>query len=128
MAPELQAILDRALAKDPEARQATAARMAEEMAEVAQRLRGPASAPPPDVLEAVNGARRLVKEGKVEDALHRLQDVTQRHPRSIEARRALRTAARERERRLKPREPEALDFPELDATVQGSPTRRTAEP
>jgi serine/threonine protein kinase len=126
-APELQAILDRALAKDPEARQPTAARMAEEMAEVAQRLRGPASAPPPDVLEAVNVARRLVKEGKVDDALHRLHDVTQRHPRSIEARRALRTAARERERRLKPREPEAQDFPELDATYQGSPTRRTAD-
>src|SRR5258706_362052 len=65
--------------------------------------------------------------GKVDDALHRLQDVTQRHPRSIEARRALRTAARERERRLKPREPEAQDFPELDATYQGSPTRRTAD-
>jgi predicted Ser/Thr protein kinase len=126
-APELQAILDRALAKDPDARYASAARMAEEMAEAATRLRGPAGAPPPDVLEAVNVARRLVKEGKVDDALHRLQDVTQRHPRSIEARRALRTAARERERRLKPREPEALDFPELDATYQGSPTQRTAE-
>jgi predicted Ser/Thr protein kinase len=126
-APELQATLDRALAKDPEARHPTAARMAEEMAEIAMRLRGPAAAPPPDVLEAVNVARRLVKEGKVDDALHRLQDVTQRHPRSIEARRALRTAARERERRLKPREPEAQDFPELDATYQGSPTRRTAD-
>jgi hypothetical protein len=126
-APELQATLDRALAKDPEARHPTAARMAEEMAEIAGRLRGPAAAPPPDVLEAVNVARRLVKEGKVDDALHRLQDVTQRHPRSIEARRALRTAARERERRLKPREPEAQDFPELDATYQGSATRRTAD-
>jgi len=126
-APELQAVLDRALAKDAETRYPSAARMAEEIAEVALRLRGPAAAPPPDVLEAVNVARRLVKEGKVDDALHRLQDVTQRHPRSIEARRALRTAARERERRLKPREPEAQDFPELDATVQGSPTRRTAD-
>src|SRR6185436_4464778 len=126
-APELQAVLDRALAKDAETRYPSAARMAEEIAEVALRLRGPAAAPPPDVLEAVNVARRPVKEGKVDDALHRLQDVTQRHPRSIEARRALRTAARERERRLKPREPEAQDFPELDATVQGSPTRRTAD-
>jgi serine/threonine-protein kinase len=126
-APELQAILDHALAKDPEARYPSAARMAEEVTGAALRLRGPAAAPPPDVLEAVNVARRLVKEGKVDDALHRLQDVTERHPRSIEARRALRTAARERERRLKPREPESLDFPELDATYQGSPTRRTAD-
>jgi predicted Ser/Thr protein kinase len=126
-APELQAILDHALAKDPEARFPSAARMAEAMAEAAVRQRGPAAAPPPDVLEAVNVARRLVKEGKVDDALHRLQDVTQRHPRSIEARRALRTAARERERRLQPREPEGQDFPELDATYQGAPTRRTAE-
>ncbi|HYU42586.1 MAG TPA: serine/threonine-protein kinase [Vicinamibacteria bacterium] len=126
-APELQAVLDRALAKDSEARYSTAALMGEELAAVAVRLRGPSSAPPPDVLEAVSVARRLVKEGKVDDALHRLQDVTQRHPRSIEARRALRTAARERERRLKPREPEAQDFPELDATYQGSPTRRTPD-
>jgi len=126
-APELQAVLDRALAKDPEARYPSAARMAEEVGGAAVRLRGPAAAPPPDVLEAVNAARRLVKEGKVDDALHRLQDVTQRHPRSIEARRALRTAARERERRLRPREPEAQDFPELDATYQGSPTRRTPD-
>jgi predicted Ser/Thr protein kinase len=126
-APELQAVLDRALAKDPEARYPSAARMAEEVGGAALRLRGPAAAPPPDVLEAVNVARRLVKEGKVDDALHRLQDVTQRHPRSIEARRALRTAARERERRLRPREPEAQDFPELDATYQGSPTRRTPD-
>ena len=126
-APELQAVLDRALAKDAEARYPTAALMGEELAVVAVRLRGPSSAPPPDVLEAVSVARRLVKEGKVDDALHRLQDVTQRHPRSIEARRALRTAARERERRLKPREPEAQDFPELDATYQGSPTRRTPD-
>jgi serine/threonine protein kinase len=87
----------------------------------------PASAPPPDVLEAVNVARRLVKEGKVDDALHRLQDVTQRHPRSIEV--AARPAHRRpRARaRLKPREPEAQDFPELDATYQGSPRRRSAD-
>ncbi len=121
------AVLDQALAKDSEARYSTAALMGEELAAVAVRLRGPSSAPPPDVLEAVSIARRLVKEGKVDDALHRLQDVTQRHPRSIEARRALRTAARERERRLKPREPEAQDFPELDATYQGSPTLRTPD-
>src|SRR4029078_10904713 len=90
-------------------------------------LRGPAAAPPPDVLEAVNVARRLGKESKGDDALSGLQDVAPRHPRSIEVRRALRTAARERERRLKPREPESLDFPELDATYQGSPTRRTPD-
>jgi serine/threonine protein kinase len=126
-APDLQAILDHALAKDPAARYATATLMAEDLAAVATRLRGPAAAPPPDVLEAVNLSRRLIREGRVEDAVRRIQEAADRHPRSLEARRALRTATRERERRLKPREPESQDFPELDVTYQASPTRRSPE-
>jgi serine/threonine protein kinase len=126
-APDLQAILDRALAKDPADRYATAALMAEEVAAVAARLRGPTAAPPPDVVEAVSLSRRLLKEGRLDDAVRRLEDTAGRHPRSLEARRALRMATRERDRRQKPRDPEAEDFPELDLTYQPAPTRRTAE-
>jgi serine/threonine protein kinase len=126
-APELQAILDRALAKDPEARYPAAAHMADDLAAVATRLRGPATAPTPEVIEAVNASRRLIKEGRLDDAVLRLRDVTERHPRSLEARRALRTATRESQRRLKPPEPASDDYPELDATYQASPTRREAE-
>ncbi|HUG54278.1 MAG TPA: serine/threonine-protein kinase [Vicinamibacteria bacterium] len=124
-APELPAIVGRALAKDPDERYPTAGRMAEDLAAVAARLRGPAA--PPEVLELVSASRRLIKEGKPDDAMRRLQDATLRHPQSIEARRALRTASREVQRRLKPPEPEKDDFPELDATYQDSPTRRTPD-
>jgi predicted Ser/Thr protein kinase len=126
-APDLQAILDRALAKDPAARYGTAALMAEDVSAVAARLRGPAAPPPADVLEAVSLSRRLIKEGRIDDAVRRIKEASDRHPRSLEARRALRTATRERERRLKPREPESQDFPELDVTYQASPTRRSPE-
>ena len=126
-APDMQAILDRALAKDPAARYPSAAAMADDVAAVVARLRGPAAAPPPDVVEAVSLSRRLLKEGRLDDAVRQLEDTAGRHPRSLEARRALRMATRERERRQKPREPEADDFPELDLTYQAAPTRRSAE-
>ena len=126
-APELQAILDGALAKDPATRFASAAVMADEVAAVSARLRGPAAPPPPEVVEAVRVSRRLLKEGRLDDAVRRLEDTAGRHPRSLEARRALRVATREREKRQKPREPEAEDFPELDLTYRPLPTRRSAE-
>jgi len=126
LAPELQAIVERALAKDPEKRYPTAAAMAEELARVAARLRGPGAAPP-EVIEAVNVSKRLLKEGRLDDALNRLREVTARHPRSLEARRALRTASREQQRRAKPPDPAGEEFPELDATYQAAPTRRAAE-
>src|SRR5207245_2955836 len=124
-APDLQRVLDRALAKDPEARYPTAALMAEELSAVVNRLRGPAT-PPAEVLEAVNVSRRLLKEGRIEDAVRRLSDATLHHPTSIEARRALRTATRELQRKQKPPEPTLDDYPELDATYQAAPTRLSA--
>jgi serine/threonine protein kinase len=125
-APDLQAIVERALAKDAESRYPSAGLMADELGAVGARLRGPAA--PADVIEAVNVSRRLIREGRLEDALSRLQDATQRHPRSLEARRALRTAAREKQRRSRPPEPAGEErFPELEATYQAAPTRRSAE-
>jgi hypothetical protein len=73
---------------------------------------------------AVNVARRLVKEGRSTTPAP-AADVTQRHPARSRSG-APRTAARDAT------PPQAAraggpDFPELDATYQGSPTRRTAE-
>jgi serine/threonine protein kinase len=124
-APDLQNVLDRALAKDAEARYPTAALMGEELAAVVSRLRGPAT-PPAEVLEAVNASKRLLKEGKIEDAVRRLSDATVSYPTSLEARRALRSATRELQKRQKPPEPALDDYPELDATFQAPPTRLSA--
>lgn len=126
-APELPPIVEQALAKEAARRCASALKMAEDLTAVAARLRGPAAAPPPDVIETVDLSRRLIKEGRVDDAVRRLKDAAARHPRSLEARRALRTATREMERRRKPREREGEDFPELAVTYQAVPTRRTPE-
>jgi hypothetical protein len=79
------------------------------------------------VIETVDLSRRLIKEGRLDDALKRLRDAAERYPRSLEARRALRTATRERERRLEPRGGESEGFPELDLTYQAAPTRRTPD-
>jgi serine/threonine protein kinase len=125
-APEVQAIVSRALAKDPEARQPGAARLADELAgAVAAHLRAQAAVAP-DTLETVNVSRRLLKEGRVEESLRRLREVAEKNPESLEARRALRVASREMTRRQRPPDPSADDFPELDVTyqAQGPPTRR----
>ena len=45
----------------------------------------------------------------------------------LEARRALRVATREMQRHTQPPQPEPDDFPELAATMQASPTRRTPD-
>jgi protein kinase-like protein/PEGA domain-containing protein len=125
-APDLQAIVERALAKAADARYPSAGKMGDELGAVASRLRGPAA--PAEIIEAVNVCRRLIKEGRLDDALTRLKDATERHPRSIEAWRALRVATREMERRSRPPEPPAEDgFPELQVTYQAAPTRLAAE-
>jgi serine/threonine protein kinase len=126
LAPELQAIVERALAKEADKRYPHAAAMADELSAVAGRLRGPGGSPT-EVLEAVNVSKRLMKEGRLDDAVSQLKEVTQKHPRSLEVRRALRTASRELQRRTRPAEPPADDYPELDATYQAAPTRRTPE-
>jgi len=128
-APDVQAIVSRALAKDPAARQPGAARLADELAAaLAAHVRAQAAVAP-DTLETVNVSRRLLKEGRVEESLQRLREVAEKNPESLEARRALRVASREMTRRQRPPDPSADDFPELDVTyqAQGPPTRRGLE-
>jgi hypothetical protein len=73
--------------------------------------------------DAVNTARRLLKEGRVEESTRQLRELLERHPESLEARRALRAATRETQRRQRPPEPETQEFPELEATFKSAPTR-----
>jgi hypothetical protein len=78
----------------------------------------------PETAEAVSASRRLLKEGRIEESVSRLKELTARTPGSLEVRRALRSASRELRRRQEPPDAEPDDFPELAVTFQVPPTRR----
>jgi serine/threonine protein kinase len=126
-ATALQGLVARTLAKDPEQRPAAAGRLADELTQIlGGHLRESPTAPPPEVLESVNQSRHLLQEGRVEESMQRLREVTERHPQSLEARRALRWASREiAQREARPPAPE--DFAELDAKFLSAPTRQEPE-
>jgi serine/threonine protein kinase len=124
----LQEITVRALEKEPENRYPGAAALAEDLAEVlASYTRALETTVSSQDLETLNQARRLIREGRIEDSQRRLREIVTRSPYSVEARRALRTASRELQRLNRPREPEADDFPELNSTFQAMPTQRAPE-
>jgi serine/threonine protein kinase len=128
LSPRLQQIVSKALAKKAEERHASASQLADDLAEVLeshQRV-APSPATPPAVLEAVATARRQVKEGRIDEGLTQLRQLQEAHPDSLEARRALRSAQREKARREKPPAP-ATDFPELESTFQQPPTSRAPD-
>ncbi len=123
--PLMHEVVSRALAKLPEGRYPTAAAFADELAKVV-RAQASATNPSlsPEVVEALQQSKRLLKEGKPEDGLARLRKLSVEHTTSVEVRRALRGATREIERRKAPPEPPTAVFPELEATFQVPPTRR----
>lgn len=123
--PRLKEIVERALAKDPEKRYPSASALADDLAGVLEAQAR--SVARPGAQEAASAARRLLKEGGTEDGLRRLRELAERHPDSVEVRRALRTVAREVERRKRPPELEAEGFPELEATFRVPPTQKAPD-
>jgi predicted Ser/Thr protein kinase len=124
----LEAIVRRALEKDPERRYPTAAALADDLAEVrASWVRGHVPPPAPEEAEVVTAARRALREGRYEDATGRLQTLLERRPLALDARRALRAVRREQQAHLKPEAPAAEDFPELDATFRSSRTQTSPD-
>jgi predicted Ser/Thr protein kinase len=113
----LRDTLRRTLAKDREQRPAGAARLADELSGVlGGHMRTLAAETSPEARETVALSRHLLKEGRVEESVRRLREVTDHNPHSLEARRALRAATREMQRQQQPAAPVAEeDFPELDA-------------
>jgi serine/threonine-protein kinase len=124
LAPRLQQVLKRALAKDPAERYASAAAFGQEIAaclEVARQGLGAAEAGSADGLAA---ARRALGDGHAEEAIARLRGLLASNPESLEVRRTLRSAVREEGRRQAPRAASAELYPELEATFQAAATRR----
>jgi hypothetical protein len=119
---ELQDIVGRALAKNPADRYPSAAHLADDLAELRQRVDALAT-PTSDVMESILAARQLVRQGRVDEGVTRLREMVEKTPGSVEARRALRAACREAARKSKPAEAEP-DFPEL--TYQMGATRMQA--
>jgi serine/threonine protein kinase len=123
----LQALVARTLAKDPEERPPSAGRLADELTQIlAEHLRETPAAAPTEVVQSVSESRRLLQQGRVEEGVQQLRDVTARYPQSLEARRALRWATREVARRDTPA-PAADEFAELDAKFLSAPTVRSPD-
>jgi len=126
LAPRLQAIVDRALAKDRDARYPGAAALADDLQAVLDdhvRAAGAGAAP----RESLAEARRRIRDGRADEAVEQLRTLAERHPASVEVRRELRSALRERERERHPDPVAADDFPELGPTQVAAPTVTTPE-
>ncbi len=123
--PALGALLDRALAKEVDQRHPSAASLADELHRIAAAVQRGASA---EVSESVSASRRLLGEGQVEEGLRRLREVTDKHPDSVEAQRALRFATHAMRRRQDGPEETADDYPELAATYRPAPTQQQDTP
>jgi hypothetical protein len=117
-------IVARALAKDVAVRYPTAAALADELGRVRQDHDATTPALPAEAAEALQESRRLLKEGRAEDGLARLREISARHDTSVEVRRALRGASRAIQKSKAPPEPVLDAFPELEATFQVPPTQR----
>jgi serine/threonine-protein kinase len=121
--PPLQALLERALAKEVDQRHPSAASLSEELTRIASQHLRAGGASPLEIAESVSASRRLMGEGRLEEGVRRLREVTDRHPDSVEAQRALRFATHEMKRRSLAPEETADDYPELAATFRPQPTQ-----
>jgi serine/threonine-protein kinase len=123
LAPRLQEILARALAKDAAARYPGAAALGADLStllEEARRAQAPGEA---DAAEGLAAAKRALGEGHVEEAIARLRGLVAAHPAALEVRRTLRAALRSGGRQ-EAALAGAESYPELEATFQAAATRR----
>ncbi len=127
-APRLQEILQRALAKDPDARYPGAAALGDDLAAMLEDVQKGEGPPPALAVEALAAARKAAPRGHGEEAVARLRGLVASYPGFLVARRALRAALREQETRCEPDMAEPESYPELEATFQAAPTRREAPP
>jgi hypothetical protein len=114
----LKEVVARALARDPEARYATASAFADALALVrAQFLAAEPSQSTPEALARVAEARASLRAGRVEEARRATASLLEEFPRCVEARRMWRVAHR-------PQRPgEGDPFREFDETFE-NPTRQ----
>jgi serine/threonine protein kinase len=126
--PRLQAIIERALAKDREERYRDAKELADDLQKLLDEIRKTASSEPdPSVLQAVATARRTVRAGKVDDAVAQLSTLVTSNPALVEARRELRAARRRQKRQGQVQASPTEIATELQATFQAPPTQRGTE-
>jgi len=125
--PRLRDLVAWAMTRDAGARLPSASQFADELAGVLASLAATSQPLPPEEQERLVAARRLLKDGRAAESAERLLELAERHPDSLETRRALRTAKRETTRKSQPQEPEATAFPELEATFTPARTEKQGE-
>ena len=126
VAPRLQEILSRALAKDPDARYPGAAALGDDLAAVLEDVQKAAGPTPALAVEALAAAREPRREGRGEEAVARLRGLVATYPGFLEARRALRTALREQKAKHAPGPRRAGGLPGARGHVPGRPRRDTS--
>jgi hypothetical protein len=124
LAPKLQAILARALAKDKDARYPGAEAFADELSTVLEEALRAEPKVPATAAEALAAAREAARNGQVDAAVARLRGLVAEHPGFLEARRALRALVREQRKEGQPAAAGPAGYPELEATFQAAPTQR----
>ncbi len=123
LGPKLQAVLARALAKEPDARYPGAAALGRALADVLEDVRKAEAPPPPLAVAALAAARKAAPGGYTDDSVARLQGLVTTYPGFLDARRVLRTALREQKAKRAPAPDAPEAYPELEATFQPAPTR-----
>lgn len=124
--PRLEAIVAKALEKDPQNRYASASDLAHDLEQVIHSLGGLGPLPPADQ-RTVSAAWRALKQGRTGEAKDQVEPLVARFPDAIEPRRLLRAVRRDEQRRAQPAGADEV-FPELEATYRASVTQRSPGP
>jgi serine/threonine-protein kinase len=126
VAPLLQSILSRALAKDVDSRYPGAAALGSDLAVALEEVQKSEVPTPALAEEALAAVRKTQPRGHGEEAVDRLRGLVATYPGFLAARRALRSALRQQATRREPAPVEPAGYPELEATFRAAPTRRAA--